>query len=100
MPSSKNSLPGSISLAMRSRAVSRPFLCCASIGSGRRPRQLFFLVLMADTRSIMRRVFFSNSGELRFTRDPSTERDKGKASRLKLAARCYASGERRTVYLV
>ena len=30
-PISKNSVPGSISSAMRSRAVRRPFLCCDSI---------------------------------------------------------------------
>src|SRR6266478_3005943 len=67
-PNSKNGEPGSISLAMRSRAVSRPFLCCASMAFAPPPTAICsssFLICV--TRSIIRRVFFSNSGDFVFT---------------------------------
>src|SRR5712692_8954565 len=68
IPSSKNCEPGSINLAMRSRAVSRPFLCCDSMAFAPPPNAICsssFLICV--TRSIIRRVFFSNSGDFVFT---------------------------------
>ena len=68
MPSSKNSVLGSISLATRSRAVSRFFLCCAFDGlRAAALADLFFLVL--DLREAVHhaRVFCANAGDLRST---------------------------------
>src|ERR1700730_10147332 len=55
---------------MRSRAVNRPFLCCDSIAFAPPPTAICsssFLICV--TRSIIRRVFFSNSGAFVFTFD-------------------------------
>src|SRR6266849_1982070 len=76
IPSSKNCEPGSISLAMRSRAVRRPFLCCDSMAFAPPPWRICsssFLILVS--KSTMRRVFFSNSGDFGFTLVFSTEAD-------------------------
>src|SRR6267378_5114772 len=76
MPSSKSWEPGSISLAMRSRAVSRPFLCCDSMAFAPPPWRICsssFLILVS--KSTMRRAFFSNSGDLRLTLVFRTEAD-------------------------
>src|SRR5580700_5015282 len=54
---------------MRSRAVSRPFLCCASAAFAPPPscsRASSFLISVS--KSTMRRVFSSKSAELRRTR--------------------------------
>ena len=54
---------GSISLAMRSRAVRRPFLCCASMACGAAAladRSSSFLISVR--RSTMRRVFLERRG--------------------------------------
>src|SRR6266705_671484 len=76
MPSSKKYEPGSISLAMRSRAVSRPFLCCDSTAFAPPPWRICsssFLIFVS--KSMMRRVFFSNSGDFRFALVLRTESD-------------------------
>src|SRR5215467_4581365 len=76
MPSSKNSEPGSTSLAMRSRAVRRPFLCCDSMALAPPPWRICSSSFLISVRSsTMRRVFFSNSGDLRFVEVFRTEAD-------------------------
>src|SRR5437588_5080912 len=63
-------------LVMRSRAVSRPFGCCDSIAFALPPwRICYYSFLISVRRSIMRRVFFSNSGDLRFVAVFRTEAD-------------------------
>src|SRR3984893_8714223 len=53
---------------MRSRAVSRPFLCCDSMAFAPPPwRICSSSFLICVTRSIIRRVFFSNSGDFVLT---------------------------------
>src|ERR1700679_2448545 len=55
---------------MRSRAVSRPFLCCASMAFAPPPWPIVSSsVLISATRSIISREFFSNSTDLGSMRD-------------------------------
>src|ERR1700675_3427499 len=60
--------------AMRSRAVSRPFLCCDSMAFAPPPWRIcsssFFIFVR---RSIIRRWFFSKSGDFALTLDFRTE---------------------------
>src|SRR5712692_11098098 len=61
---------------MRSRAVSRPFLCCDSMALAPPPWRICsssFLIFVS--KSMMRRVFFSNSGDFRFAVVFRTEAD-------------------------
>src|SRR5574337_1651115 len=67
MPNSKNSPPGSINDAIRSRAVSRPFVCWYAKASSPPPwRMVYSWFRISPTRSFIRRVFVSNSLDLRF----------------------------------
>src|SRR5947207_7668759 len=61
---------------MRSRAVSRPFLCCDSMAFAPPPWRICsssFLIFV--NKSTIRRVFFSNSGDLRLAVVFRTEAD-------------------------
>src|SRR3954454_6440033 len=68
MPSSKKCEPASTSFAMRSRAVSRPFLCCDSMAFAPPPTDICSSsFLTCVTKSTTLRLFLANSGDLVFT---------------------------------
>src|SRR2546429_9182244 len=61
---------------MRSRAVSRPFLCCDSMAFAPPPWRIWFSsFFIFVNKSTMRRVFFSNSGDFRLAVVFRTEAD-------------------------
>src|SRR5260370_23684846 len=61
---------------MRSRAVSRPFLCCDSMAFAPPPwRICSSSFLMVVNRSTRRRAFFSNSADFKFAEVFRTEAD-------------------------
>src|SRR5882757_4984021 len=65
-----------MSLAMRSRAVRRPFLCWDSMAFAPPPwRICSSLFLISVKSSMMRRVFFWKSGESRLMEDFRVEAD-------------------------
>src|SRR5258708_36960963 len=65
-----------MSFAMRSRAVRRFFLYCASMALAPPPwRMVSSSFLISVRRSMMRRAFFPKSGDSRLMRDSKTELD-------------------------
>src|SRR5271157_2052289 len=68
LPSSKNSVPGSMSSAIRSRAVRRPFLCCAAMAFSPPPcRMISSSLRTCATISAMAFWLRSKRGESVFT---------------------------------
>src|SRR5437867_10196628 len=81
---------------MRSRAVKRPFLCCDSMAFAPPPWRIcsssFFILV---SKSTMRRVFFSNSGDFEFTLVFSTEADTRRPHTLTISShlKCHSANE-------